>query len=136
VSPASPYLRARHERQRRDLTLKALALLSGLTTAEISLIETGRLTPTPAQLEKLARAFGIRNAVPVRLAVTAIAALVRSAIVRAGSANAAVLPDGESFTALDVYTAVTCKSVGTMTTATSFNVTIVYLANEGTHAIH
>jgi transcriptional regulator with XRE-family HTH domain len=62
VSPASPYLRARHERQRRDLTLKALALLSGLTTAEISLIETGRLTPTPAQLEKLARAFGIAPA--------------------------------------------------------------------------
>jgi hypothetical protein len=80
--------------------------------------------------------IGIRNAAPVHLAVTAIAALVRSAIARAGSANAVVLPDGESFEPLDVYTAVTCASVGTMTTATSFDVTIVYLAHEGTHTIH
>jgi hypothetical protein len=80
--------------------------------------------------------IGIRDGSPVRLAVTAIAALVRSAIVRAGSLNAAVLPDGESFEPLDVYTAVTCTSIGTMTTATSFDVTIVHLANEGTHTIH
>jgi hypothetical protein len=79
---------------------------------------------------------GIREGSAVHLAVTAIAALVRSAIVRAGSANAVVLADGESFEPLDVYTAVTCVSVGMMTTATSFDVTISYLANEGTHTIH
>jgi transcriptional regulator with XRE-family HTH domain len=54
-----PPLRARFERQRRNWTLKQTAFFSTLTTAEISLIETGRLTPTDAQLEKLARAFRV-----------------------------------------------------------------------------
>lgn len=54
-----PILRARYERQRRDWTLKQTAFFSNLTTAEISLIETGRLIPTAAQLAKLAHAFRV-----------------------------------------------------------------------------
>jgi hypothetical protein len=57
-----PYLRARLERQAADLNLKQASLLSGLTAAEISLIETGRLVPTQAQLEKLARVFPVSPA--------------------------------------------------------------------------
>ena len=52
-------LRARFERQRRNWTLKQTAFFSTLTPTEISLIETGRLKPTDAQLAKLAHAFRI-----------------------------------------------------------------------------
>jgi len=71
---------------------------------------------------------GTSAASAVQLAVTAIAALTRSAVVRAGAANAVVLADGASFAALDVNTAVTCVSVGTMATATGFDITIDYQA--------
>jgi transcriptional regulator with XRE-family HTH domain len=53
------YLRARFERQRRKLTLKQAAALSKMTEYEVSIIETGRLIPTEAQLKKLAAAYGL-----------------------------------------------------------------------------
>lgn len=65
----------------------------------------------------------------VRPCVAAIAALGRSVVARAGDTNVVVLADGASFVSLDVNTAVNCVSVGTMTTATHFDVTIFYQAN-------
>lgn len=64
----------------------------------------------------------------VQLAVTAIAALTRSAVVRAGASNAVVLADGASFLSMDVNTAITCASVGTMATSTGFDIFIDYMA--------
>jgi hypothetical protein len=72
---------------------------------------------------------GTSSGSAVQLAVTAVAALTRSAIVRAGAANAVVLADGASFATMDVNTAITTISVGTMTTSTGFDVTITYVAN-------
>lgn len=66
----------------------------------------------------------------VQLAVTAVAALTRSAVVRAGAANAVVLADSASFAANDVNTAVTLANVGaTMTTLTSIDITLEYVAD-------
>ena len=42
-----------------NYTHRHLATLSGLNTAEISLIENGRLRPSPPQLEKLAQALEV-----------------------------------------------------------------------------
>lgn len=72
---------------------------------------------------------GTSAASTVQLAVVAIAALTRSAIVRAGAANAVVLADGASFLAMDVNTAIRYQSVtGTMATATGFDIFIDYMA--------
>jgi transcriptional regulator with XRE-family HTH domain len=54
-----PYLRARYERQRRNLTLNSAAKLAKLTTMELSLIERGRLIPTTAQLAKLVAVYEV-----------------------------------------------------------------------------
>lgn len=50
--------------------------------------------------------LGTRAGSAVRPLVVAVAALTQSAVVRAGAANAVVLADGASFTALDANTAV------------------------------
>lgn len=66
----------------------------------------------------------------VQLGVTAIAALTRSAIVRAGGSNAVVLADGASFVQMDVNTAITAVTVGTaMTVATAFDFFLDYVAD-------
>jgi len=73
---------------------------------------------------------GTRSGSAVRPLVTAIAALTRSAVVRAGATNAVVLADGASFTQLDANTAVTVISVGSaMTTATAFDIILTYVAD-------
>ena len=67
----------------------------------------------------------------VQILVAAIAALTRSALVRIGAANAVILADGASFTAMDANTAVTCITVGTaMTTSTAFDVLLTYVADQ------
>ena len=57
-----PFLRARYERLARHLTQAQLATLTGLHSSEVSLIENGRLVPSPQQLDKLAKVFGITPA--------------------------------------------------------------------------
>jgi hypothetical protein len=63
----------------------------------------------------------------VKLLAVAVAALTRSAVVRAGAANAVVLADGASFVANDVNTAITIGKTGSdMTTATHIDVILSY----------
>lgn len=50
-------LRIRTERLRRKWTQTELAARSGLSTSDVSRIETGRLRPYPRQLARLARAL-------------------------------------------------------------------------------
>jgi len=52
-------LKIRNERIRRGLTLKKLDELSGVTFVTISNIETGKTSPTPLTLGKLATALGL-----------------------------------------------------------------------------
>lgn len=74
---------------------------------------------------------GTRAAGSVELLVVAIAALTRSAVVRAGAANAVVLADGASFTVLDVNTGVTIITVGAaMTVMTDIDVELQYVLEE------
>jgi hypothetical protein len=74
------------------------------------------------------RILGTRAAGSVALLVVAVAALTQSALVRAGAANATVLADGASFTALDANTAVTVgKTGGSLATATHVDVTMSYV---------
>lgn len=74
--------------------------------------------------------IGTVAASAVQLAVTAVAALTRSALVRAGAANAVILADGASFTQMDVNTAITCITVGAaMTVLTSLDVILDYVAD-------
>src|SRR5947208_8796126 len=54
-----PFLRLRYERLARRLSLDKAGRLSGMTSAEVSLIENGRLVPSAQQLEKLAKAFHV-----------------------------------------------------------------------------
>lgn len=69
--------------------------------------------------------IGTRSASPVQLVVAAVAALTQSALLRAGAANAVILADGASFSALDVNTGITCITVGSaMTTLTNLDVTL------------
>lgn len=73
---------------------------------------------------------GVVSGSAVELTVVAIAALTRSAVVRAGATNAVVLADGASFTQMDVNTALTAKTVGSaMTTATHVDYIVTYVAD-------
>lgn len=73
------------------------------------------------------RLLGTRAAGAVALLAVAVAALLQSAVVRAGAANAAVLADGASFTPLDANTAVTVgKTGGAAATATHVDVIAQY----------
>jgi transcriptional regulator with XRE-family HTH domain len=49
----------REFRKRRGLSQSAIAVLSGLSQREVSLIERGEVRPRPQTVVKLARAFGI-----------------------------------------------------------------------------
>lgn len=78
------------------------------------------------------RVLGTRAAGSVALLVAAVAALTQSAVVRAGAANAVVLADGASFTALDANTAVTvAKTGGALATATHIDVLANYVLEGG-----
>jgi len=78
-----------------------------------------------------ANIIGTRSAAAVQLLVTAIAALTRSALVRAGATNAVILADGASFTALDANTAITTITVGSaMTTMTHLDILLGYVADQ------
>lgn len=59
-------LRIRYERQIRKWTQGDLGDLSDIPQATVSLIEIGRLLPTPAQLDRLARALGVPASVLLR----------------------------------------------------------------------
>lgn len=52
--------RVRELRERRGLTLRALADLSGLSVNAVSLIERGQSSPTVSTLHRLAAALGVR----------------------------------------------------------------------------
>lgn len=72
----------------------------------------------------------------VQLWVVTIAALTRSAIVQTGVTPAAgsqtLLADGASFAPCDVNTGITLANVGSaMTTLTSFDVSVEYIATQG-----
>lgn len=68
-----------------------------------------------------------QSAASVKLLATAIAALTRSAVVRAGAANATVLADGASFVRNDVGTAITLGKTGAaLTTATHIDIILNY----------
>lgn len=54
-----PGLLLRQWRERRGLSLHALAERAGVSYVTISRIENGRMSPTVAMLEKLAAALGI-----------------------------------------------------------------------------
>jgi transcriptional regulator with XRE-family HTH domain len=56
------FLRVRYERLRRRLSIKNAGRLAGLTTAEISLLESGRLTPSPSQMARLGKAYQVEPA--------------------------------------------------------------------------
>ena len=49
----------RQLRQDRGLTLQAISVLSGITVAEVSMLERGLIRPKPETIVKLARALGI-----------------------------------------------------------------------------
>ncbi len=74
--------------------------------------------------------IGTRAGSAVQLAVVAIAALTRSAVVRADMSNAVVLADGASFTQLDANKAVTAITVGSnLATATGIDIFLTYVAD-------
>lgn len=73
---------------------------------------------------------GAVSGVTTELLVTAVAALTRSALVRAGAANAVILADGASFTQQDANTALSAKSVGgTLTVSTFVDILMKYVAD-------
>lgn len=77
------------------------------------------------------RVLGTRAAASVALLVAAVAALTQSALLRAGAANAVILADGASFTALDANTAVTVGKTGaSAATATNVDVLISYIVEK------
>ena len=49
----------RELRKSKNLTLQQLSELSGITTTELSFIERGKNKPRPANIRKLATAFGL-----------------------------------------------------------------------------
>jgi transcriptional regulator with XRE-family HTH domain len=57
-----PYLRLRLERHLRCWTQKDVARASGIPQQIISAIESGRLNPTPDELDRLAHAFRVSPA--------------------------------------------------------------------------
>lgn len=74
------------------------------------------------------RILGTRAAGSVALLVAAVAGLTQSTFLRAGAANAAILADGASHTALDENTAVTVgKTGGALATATHVDVFTDYV---------
>lgn len=76
---------------------------------------------------------GTRAGSSVRPLVVAIGALTQSTLVRAGAANAVILADGASFTALDANTAlsVSKQSGGSnLATASAIDVILTYVADQ------
>lgn len=72
------------------------------------------------------RINGTQSSSVVQLLDVAVAALTRSAVVRAGAANATVLADGASFAACDANTAIQLIANGVLTTSTSIDVLLTY----------
>jgi hypothetical protein len=73
---------------------------------------------------------GVVSATATELVVVAVAALTRSALVRAGAANAVILADGASFTQQDANAAISLHSVGgTLTVSTFVDFIISYVAD-------
>jgi transcriptional regulator with XRE-family HTH domain len=57
--PGGTMLRVKHERLLRGWTQTVLAYHAGMSAAEISRIESGRLRPYPGQVERLSVALGV-----------------------------------------------------------------------------
>lgn len=91
---------------------------------DMSMIAIGGAATTATDV----RILGTRAAGSVALLAVAVAALTQSALVRAGAANATLLADGASHTALDVNTAVTVgKTGGSLAGATHVDVIAAYV---------
>ena len=58
----APILNVKLRRLQQQLSQAGLAELAGLTQPEVSLIEAGRLIPTPEQLERLAGVLSVPSA--------------------------------------------------------------------------
>ena len=56
------FLRIKYERQRHGLTQAALAARSGMRPHTVAFIESGRMNPTPDELNALGRALRINPA--------------------------------------------------------------------------
>ena len=54
--------RLEKERREQGLTKAALGELAGIAPSTLSWIESGRFTPYPGQLERLAQALGVKDA--------------------------------------------------------------------------
>lgn len=121
--------------QRTRVTLAQLnagiTLLPALPGVKWRLLDWGMISNGGAATAATSvNIVGTRSAAAVQLAVTAIAALTRSALVRAGASNAVILADGASFIQLDANTAVTLANVGSaMTTLTSIDIFLTYVAD-------
>lgn len=88
---------------------------------DITIIAVGGNAATATTVDVLAT----QAAGSVKLLAVAVAALTRSAVVRAGAANATVLADGASFAANDANTAITIGKTGAdLATATAILVTV------------
>ena len=59
-------LRLQYERVSRRWTQGQLARIAGTHQSHVSLIELGRLTPTPDELDRLSRALGVAPAALLR----------------------------------------------------------------------
>ena len=55
-------IRLKEWRLRKALTQRELATMAGLTQSTVALIETGRQSPRPTTMRKLARALGLKPA--------------------------------------------------------------------------
>lgn len=108
-----------------------LAAFAGIAyrLVDLTMIAVGGAAATATSVDII----GTRSAATVRPFVVAVAALTQSAVVKPNSANATVLADGASYTALDVATAVTIgkQSGGSdLATATHIDVILTYAAEK------
>lgn len=125
LSPSPYTLRTRVTLAQLNAGLTLLAAVAGFAyrLIDATLIAVGGAATTGTSVNII----GTRAAAPVQLLVVAIAALTQSALVRAGAANAVLLADGASFTALDVNTPITVITVGAaMTVLTNLDVVVTY----------
>lgn len=71
--------------------------------------------------------LGTQNGASVKLVAAAVAGLTQSAVLRAGTANSAVLPNGASFTECDPGTAISIAKTGSnLATAAGVDVILTY----------
>ena len=125
LAPVAYSLRTRVTLAQLNAGLTLLAAIPGFAyrLIDATLIAIGGAATTGTSVNLI----GTRAAAPVQLLVAAVAALTQSALVRIGAANAVILADGASFTALDVNTPITVITVGAaMTVLTNLDVVLTF----------